>query len=87
MIDCQNRWGVNTLDHVLGVGLTRTSEMSMSSSWPSVFFSSTSVRSGWMDVKPWDAVVEESEDFFYNVVVPSPLMGCEHFWIMFRVLG
>mmetsp|Transcript_18592 Transcript_18592/g.31747 ORF Transcript_18592/g.31747 Transcript_18592/m.31747 type:complete len:84 (+) Transcript_18592:23-274(+) len=32
-----------------------------------------------MDVKPWDAVVEESEDFFYNVVVPSPLMGCEHF--------
>jgi len=32
-----------SLDHVQGVGLTRRSEMSMSSSWPSVFFSSTSV--------------------------------------------
>ena len=40
-----------------------------------VFFSSTAVRKRRLDVPPDQSVVEESDDGFYQVIVPSPVKG------------
>lgn len=68
-IDCQHFGacpGCVVNDHVGNVEVIKSAKL---------FFSSTAVRKRRLDVSPARLVVEDSDDGFYSVVVPSPLSG------------